>query len=46
MDDFADCIATKRRSSASGEEGLIDLKIIEAIKQSADTGRMVRLAWE
>ncbi len=46
MDDFADCIAAKRTSSASGEEGLIDLKIIEAIKQSADTGRKVRLVWE
>lgn len=46
MDDFADCILSKRKSSASGEEGLIDLKIIEAIKQAADTGRKVDLVWK
>lgn len=46
MDDFADCILSKRKSSASGEEGLIDLKIIEAIKQAADLGRKVNLVWK
>ena len=43
IDDFADCILKGRKSAAAGEEGLIDLKIIEAIKQSADTGKKVVL---
>ncbi len=45
MDDFADCILHRRPSAASGEEGLIDLKVIEAIKKSADTGKKVKLQW-
>jgi predicted dehydrogenase len=45
MDNFANCIINNKKSEASGEEGLIDLKIIEAIKQSADTGRKIKLAW-
>jgi predicted dehydrogenase len=45
LDDFADCIRHNRPSAASGQEGLIDLKIIEAIKTAADTGQKVRLAW-
>jgi predicted dehydrogenase len=45
MDDFADCILNNKKSEASGEEGLIDLKIIEAINQSAETGRKIGLKW-
>jgi predicted dehydrogenase len=45
MDDFAECIINNRKSAASGEEGLVDMKIIEAIKQSADTGRKINLTW-
>ncbi len=45
LDDFVECIRTNRTSAASGEEGWIDLKIIEAIKQSADTGRKIDLSW-
>jgi predicted dehydrogenase len=45
IDDFADSILEGRKSTAAGEEGLIDMKIIEAIKQSADTGKKVELKW-
>ena len=45
MDDFADCIINNKKSVASGEEGLIDLTIIEAIKRSADTGNKIKLTW-
>jgi predicted dehydrogenase len=45
MDDFASCIINNKKSVASGEEGLIDLTIIEAIKRSADTGKKVKLTW-
>ncbi|WP_229239412.1 Gfo/Idh/MocA family protein [Emticicia agri] len=45
LDNFARCIIDNKTSVASGEEGLIDLKIIEAIKQSADTGNKVTLKW-
>lgn len=38
MDDFADCILNGRPSPVSGEEGLRDMKIIEAIYRSADAG--------
>ena len=45
MDAFTDSILNKTPLEATGEEGLIDLKIIEAIKHSADTGRKVDLKW-
>lgn len=45
MDNFADCILKGKKSTASGEEGLIDLKIIEAIKLSAAKGKKVNLKW-
>lgn len=45
MDDFVTCIRQRKISVAAGEEGLIDLKIIEAIKRAADTGRKVELKW-
>ena len=43
MDAFADSILSNKPVEASGEEGLIDLKIIEAIKQAADTGQRVTI---
>lgn len=45
MDAFAESILNKQKPEASGEEGMIDLKIIEAIKQSADSGRKVKIDW-
>ena len=45
MDAFAKNILDKTEPLASGEEGLLDMKIIEAIKQSADTGQRVKMAW-
>lgn len=45
MDDFAGCIRKNKTSIAAGEEGLIDLKIIEAIKEAADSGRKVSIDW-
>jgi len=41
MDDFADCIHTGRESEVNGEMGRRDLKIIEAIYESARTGKRV-----
>jgi glucose-fructose oxidoreductase len=43
MDDFADCIRTGRESEVGGEMGRRDLKIIEAIYESARTGRRVTI---
>jgi predicted dehydrogenase len=45
MDAFAESILHGKPHIATGEEGLIDMKIIEAIKRSADTGRKVDLVW-
>ena len=42
MDDFAACIRQGVASRVAGEEGLRDLRIIEAIYRSAETGREVR----
>ena len=43
MDDFARCILDNRPSRVSGEEGLRDLKVIEAIYKSIATGKVVKL---
>lgn len=45
MDAFAESIRNNTPVLASGEEGLVDLKIIEAIVRSAETGRKVSLTW-
>jgi predicted dehydrogenase len=45
MDAFAETILEGKPLLASGEEGLIDMKIIEAIKRSADVGKKVDLNW-
>ena len=44
MDDFAQCIMNNKPSKVSGEEGLRDVKIMQAIYQSARTGQPVKLA--
>jgi predicted dehydrogenase len=45
MDAFAETVLQSKPLLASGQEGLIDMKIIEAIKRSADTGQKVDLVW-
>ena len=45
MDAFAQGVIDNKKALASGEEGMIDLKIIEAIKRSADTGRKITIDW-
>lgn len=45
IDAFAENIINKTQPLASGEEGLIDMKIIDAIKRSADTGSSVKMKW-
>lgn len=39
MDDFADCINNNNKSRVSGEEGLKDIKIIEGIYRSLESGK-------
>jgi Predicted dehydrogenases and related proteins len=46
MDDFAICVRHNRPSRVSGEMGLRDVIILEAIYESADTGRRVPLELE
>jgi predicted dehydrogenase len=43
MDDFALCILNHRTSKVSGEMGLRDVKIIEAIYEAARSGKRVEL---
>ncbi|MEZ4773533.1 MAG: Gfo/Idh/MocA family oxidoreductase [Bacteroidia bacterium] len=43
MDGFAQCISENRRSPISGEEGLRDLRVIEAVLRAADTGKKIKL---
>ena len=40
---FSDCVLQDREPEPSGEEGLADVKIIEGMLQSIDTGQPVRL---
>ena len=44
MDHFAECILESKTPHTPGEEGLKDHRIMEAIYESARTGRMVRVA--
>lgn len=41
---FSDCVLKDRKPEPSGEEGLIDVQIIEAMHKSAKTGRFVKVA--
>jgi len=43
LEEFCRCVLQGRQPEASGEEGLRDVRVIEAIHQSARTGRVVRL---
>ena len=43
LDHLVDCIAAGREPIVSGEEGLRDMRIIEAIYRSAREGRTIRL---
>ena len=40
---FSDCILRKRMPEPSGEEGMQDVRIIEALYESARTGKAVRI---
>ena len=44
MDDFAQCIMNNKPSRVSGGEGLRDVKIMQAIYESARTGQPAKLA--
>ena len=44
MDDFAQCILEGRPTKVPGEEGLQDVRILQAIYESARTGKAVALA--
>ena len=41
---FSDCVLKNKQPEPSGEEGLIDVRIIQALYESAKTGKPVRLA--
>src|SRR6185369_6857279 len=40
---FSDCILNDRKPEPSGEEGMQDVRIVEALYRSAKTGRPVRI---
>jgi len=44
MDHFSECIQTSKEPLTPGEEGLKDMRIIEAIYQSAREGKPIKLA--
>jgi len=44
MDHFSDCVRTGRKPATPGEEGLRDIRIIQAIYESAAKGHPVKLA--
>jgi predicted dehydrogenase len=43
MDDFAQCILNKRPTRVPGEEGMKDMKVIEAIYRSVVSGKKERV---
>ena len=43
LDHLVDCVRTGREPIVSGEEGLRDIRIVEAIYRSAREGRIIRL---
>ena len=43
MDDFAECVRHNRQSRVPGEEGLKDMKIVDAIYRSLDSGEKVAI---
>jgi predicted dehydrogenase len=44
LEDFATCVLENKESSVSGEEGLKDMKVVEAIYKSIATGKKVKIA--
>lgn len=44
MDDFAKCVKENRESRVNGEEGLKDMKVIEAIYRAVATGKKIRIS--
>ena len=40
---FSDCVLNNRAPEPSGEEGLQDVRIVEALYRSADTGKAVSI---
>ncbi len=40
---FSDCILNDRTPEPSGEEGLQDVRIVQALYESAETGKAVQL---
>jgi predicted dehydrogenase len=44
MDDFAACVRDGKPTRVPGEEGLRDVRIIDALYRSAATGRDVKLS--
>lgn len=43
MDDFATCVLQNKQSRVPGEEGLKDMKVIDAIYRSLDSGKKERI---
>jgi predicted dehydrogenase len=43
MDDFANCVIQKTPSRVSGEEGLKDMKVVEAIYRSIASGKKEKI---
>ncbi|MBP5780758.1 MAG: gfo/Idh/MocA family oxidoreductase, partial [Clostridia bacterium] len=43
IDDFVDCVLTGRASNAPAEDGVILMKILSAIYESAATGNEVKI---
>lgn len=41
---FSDCIAQGKQPAPSGQEGLIDIRIIQALEESIQTGQFVKLS--
>jgi len=40
---FSDCILNNREPEPSGQEGLADLRVVEAIYKAVQSGRVVKL---
>jgi len=43
MDDFVKCVNQNRQSRVPGEEGLKDMKVIDAIYRSLDSGKWEKI---
>jgi len=44
MDDFAECVRKNKQSRVAGEEGLKDMKVVDAIYRSLDSGKKEKIA--